>query len=174
MPRSHLGIQRKGVKLLGGPAKAVAHKTQSTSQNPDALFKSTGYWPHFLLGPDVAFQFLPIDVGGYALKNARGGVETNRAGRRVVQVEIVGFSGETMHARTAERLIAVQKWLVSAGIPWAWPSGRPPVKGATDKRECADWNKDGWFGHSQVPENSHWDPAYTDLEWWVLNKGMEK
>jgi hypothetical protein len=23
----------------------------------------------------------------------------------------------------------------------------------------------GHYGHSQVPENTHWDPAYTDAEW---------
>lgn len=32
-------------------------------------------------------------------------------------------------------------------------------------RDAAIWEGElGYFGHSQVPENTHWDPAYSKLE----------
>ena len=49
-----------------------------------------------------------------------------------------------------------------------WPaearSERPGDPGGHN-RSVANWNsKGGHYGHSQVPENIHWDPAYTALE----------
>jgi hypothetical protein len=32
----------------------------------------------------------------------------------------------------------------------------------------------GHYSHSQVPENTHWDPAYTDDEWWQLHYWFDK
>jgi hypothetical protein len=181
-------LSHRGISMAGGTRKAVAHKTQGQSQSPSGNFGATGYWPHFLIGNDVAYQFLPVNKGGYALKNASGGVETNRGGLLVVQIEVVGFSGVTMTGKTADRLVSIQKWLRDDhGIPWEWPSGRPaqahhdaagnPIAPPASEcnRNVDNWvHRDGWFGHSEVPENYHWDPAYTDLEWWTLHSLMSK
>lgn len=52
-----------------------------------------------------------------------------------------------------------------------WPSGLPKVATSQGK-DPGDHNRDkmnwttvsGHYGHSQVPENTHWDPAYTPSE----------
>lgn len=161
--------------MLGGTRKAVAHKTQTDGGNPDSLYRKSGFWPHFTVADHTAWQHLPVNRAGYALRNVRGGVETNRGGLMVVQIEVIGWCGKTMTGKQAERLVAIAKWLREIHhVPWIWPADRPALTSSGPHRRD-EWlwqHRSGWFGHSQVPENFHWDPAFTDLEWWVLNHGM--
>lgn len=62
-------------------------------------------------------------------------------------------------------------WLETEhGVPKVWPNGlpKPAVNGRDPgghNRNAANWdNKGGHYGHSQVPENTHWDPGYTATE----------
>jgi hypothetical protein len=137
--------------------------------------------PNFTVRPDRVEQHYDTEVGGRAFVNARGGIETNSFG--VVQIEIVGFSGVTMPGDTARRLIDLLHFLEDEhAIPWVWPNGRPRaarevrpgvfVDPGGHNRSVAGWRTRGHFAHSQVPENHHWDTAYTDLEWFVLNQAM--
>lgn len=172
-----LGRAVSGGTLVGGTNKVVHHKTQVNSENADALYRKSGYWPHFTVGPSGTQQHLPLNVSSYGLKNASGGVETNRGGLIVAQIEVVGNSGQDMPHDTRQHLLGLLRWFRDVwGIPWEWPSGRPaPIPQGPHNRSVAAWTqRHGHFSHSQVPENSHWDPAYTDPEWWLLHAEFEK
>lgn len=166
-----------GGTLVGGTKKVVHHKTQVESENADALYRKTGFWPHFTVGPNGTQQHLPLNVASYGLKNLKGGLETNRGGTIVAQIEVVGHSGVNMPDATRAHLLGVLRWLRDEwGIPYEWPSGRPaPTAYGPHNRNADNWRfRDGQFAHSQVPENTHWDPAYTDAEWWLLARDFEK
>lgn len=157
----------------GGPGKGVAHKTQgNTLAAAVAAYKAKGCPPHFTIDERGGLhQHVDTGRSSYALRNPAGGVETNRDG--AVQVEIVGFSGKGMSAAQTATMRRLMAWLEDAErIPWRWPAGRPPKDehdGYGERnghRDARLWDSTGgWYGHSQVPENAHWDPAWTDVEW---------
>lgn len=164
-----------------GPERVGHHKTVTDGGTGRSLYGASGYWPQLTIGPGVIRQHLDTEVGGYALENDKGGVETNRLG--VVQLEIIGRPGVTMGKTTADTLICTLKQLEDLhGIPWAWPNGRPVkareirpgvfVDAGGHNRSTAGWLRPGHFDHGSIPENAHWDTAYTDLEWLVLNQAM--
>lgn len=153
----------------------VHHKTVTKSDNAAALYAASGSWPHFTVSDAGVQQHYDTDTGSRALKNAAGGVQTNSDS--AIQIEVVGMPGITMSGKCMDHLVALLKWLRdSQGIPWRWPEGRPPVDARTGygarngRRHANTWDSHGGhYGHSQVPENDHWDPAYTDLEWFCLH-----
>lgn len=126
-----------------------------------------GVAPHILWDPFTGSmaQFFPASSRAKALKNAPGGVETNRHGRYCIQVEILFFPYCTVDGRTyatvadtplrgLDRLMA---WLRDLGVPDVWPMGPPSWSG---NRNASTWNsRAGHYGHSQVPENDHTDPG---------------
>lgn len=126
-----------------------------------------GVAPHILWDPFTGSmaQFFPASSRAKALKNAPGGVETNRHGRYCVQIEILFFPYCTVDGRTyatvadtplvgLDRLMA---WLRDLGVPDVWPMGPPTWSG---NRNASTWNtRAGHYGHSQVPENDHTDPG---------------
>jgi len=176
------GDPRPGVPYTGGPRKVVHHKTvtsacgwQSAGWN---LYGNTGSWPHFTVCDHGVLQHFDTRVGSRSLRNKTGGVQTNSDS--AYQIEVVGFPTVTMPEPTAWHLVALLKWIGELlEVPWAWPAGRPPQTSEDGYGENNGhrfplvWdNTGGHFGHSQVPENTHWDPAYTDTEWWWLNAAM--
>lgn len=178
------GKRRAGVPFTGGPRKVVHHKTvtrfcgcESAGWN---LYGKTGSWPHFTVCEHGVLQHFDTKVGSRALKNRSGGVQTNSDS--AIQIEIVGIPGETMPEATAWHLIALLQWLDELlEIPWVWPMGRPPQTSAdgygenNGDRNARVWDAEGGhYAHAQVPENDHWDPAYTNTEWWWLNAAMNK
>lgn len=170
-PTTRWWRRRSGLRLDGGPVKVVHHKTVTWGESAKALYGKSGSYPHFTVSSSGVQQHLPVDRGAYALKNRRGGVNTNTAGSRVVQIEVVGYPAVTMPEPTAWHLIALLRWLRDEhGVPWRWPAGRPLR--ALARRDVSAWGLSGHFGHVQVPENDHWDPEYTDVEWWWLHAGQ--
>lgn len=171
-----LARRKPGVVLKGGSRKAIHHKTQVQSENAWAMYGKSSYWPTFTVGPSGTQQHLPISVGAYALANKRGGVQTNACGSLVAQIEVVGFSGVDMPRETRAHLLGVLRWLRDVhGVPWVWPSGRPAPQAGPHNRNVANWlDGSGHFAHSQVPENTHWDTAYTDAEWWLMHYEFER
>jgi hypothetical protein len=169
---------RPGVPFTGGPKKVVHHKTQVATEDARALYEASGAWPHFTVGPSGVQQHLETTVGALSLVNAGGGVQTNTDS--AIQLEVVGYSGQTAAQATLRNLVTLLKEIqLVEGVPWAWPEGRPPIDANagygsnTGERHASVWDtQPGHYGHSQVPENLHWDPAYTDAEWWVLNNAM--
>ena len=125
--------------------------------------------PHFTVDATKIYQHIDTGIGARALKNLRGGVQTNR--KSAVQIEVVGFAHLPKGAATLKNVQKLCNWIEQEhGIPKEWPSGppKPAVNGrdpGDHNRSVANWNnKGGHYGHSQVPENTHWDPAYTAFE----------
>lgn len=154
----------------GGPFKIVHHTTEGTSaQGAFDAFAAHRSDPHFTVDRASVFQHIDTDVGARALRNAPDGVQTNRDS--AVQIEIIGFAGADKDLQTLRNVARLCRWIEGThAIPRIWPSGfpRPPRNGGDPgghNHDAASWDsKSGHFGHSQVPENTHWDPAYTKIE----------
>ena len=155
---------------VSGPFKIVHHTTEgSTFQSARATFKLNNDAPHFTVDSTTIHQHIDTDQGSRALRNAPGGVETNRDS--AIQIEMVGFAGQPKDEETLMQVARLCRWIEEThGVPQVWPNGfpRPPHNGKDPEghnRNAANWNNvGGHYGHSQVPENTHWDPAYTREE----------
>lgn len=160
----------------GGPFKIIHHTTEgSGAAGAFAAYASGGSEPHFTVDSATVYQHLDTKVGARALRNPAGGVETNR--QSALQIEIVGYAGKAKDKATLERVARLCRWLEAThGVANAWPNGapKPPRNGADPgghNRDAANWTSmSGHYGHSQVPENTHWDPAYTAAEWEFVTK----
>lgn len=167
-----------GGAFTGGPRKGVAHKTQGdTYAGARRTYEQRSLGPHFTIAEDaLLYQHLDTGEASSAVANDSGGVQTNRDG--AIQVEIVGFSGQPATPAQIATFVDLQRWLhFVEGIPPTWPAGRPPTTSqdgygrTSGHRDAGLWESTaGWYGHSQVPENSHWDPAWTDAEWALINQ----
>lgn len=166
----------------GGPAKAIAHITwdrNASAAKPADLVPyenlrsyfaggGKGVAPHILWDPFTGrfTQFVPANSRSKSLVDQAGGTRTNRAGSVVLQIEALFFPycrvGGTVYARLADTPCKgwqqLQDWVHSWGVPNAWPMGRPTSFVAS--RSESTWEtQGGWYGHSQVPENTHQDPG---------------
>jgi hypothetical protein len=152
------------------PAVGVMHTTEGSFDSALQEFK-TKFAPHFLVGKSRIIQFAPLGKMSHALEHHKGAVETNRWAR--VQIEIAGKSQLDLwkpDSETFDRLAALVAVVSdAAGIPLKrhWPDQLDKgVVWATSKnprRLQHVWGKEGgWFGHIEVPGNSHWDPGSLD------------
>ena len=88
-PIVHNGSVITGGTYTGGPFKIVHHTTEGlTYQSARATYERTGNLPHFTIDSKRIFQHLDTGRSATALRNAPGGVETNRDS--AVQIEVVG------------------------------------------------------------------------------------
>lgn len=166
-----IGNGTGGGAFTAGPFKIVHHTTESsTASSAFNAYGTGGSEPHFTVDATTVYQHHDTGKGSRALRNDAGGVETNRLS--AVQIEIVGFAGKAKDRATLKQVARLCRWLETQhGIPVTWPNGAPkPHKNGKDpgghNRDAATWaSKGGHYGHSQVPENIHWDPAYTAEEW---------
>lgn len=162
---------------LSQPAKGCLHTTEGHFGPSLEVFERTGT-PTFMMGYDElkvvngkltnqpatartpirVAQFMPIGEMALTLKNAAGGVETNRF--CVAQIELVGtcVQGATGHGAwlPPEPVLNVLADLIlqireAAGVPLA--------RGGNGTRSIQRWQQNpGWFGHGETPENDHTDP----------------
>jgi hypothetical protein len=168
-------VKSGGSFIDGVPFRGVLHTTEGRSFSPRK--DSYGGWhtayPHFtLIQTDTGvaiFQHLPIDVAARALKNKRGGVQTNRA--RTIQIEIVGKAAESSDF-SEQMLTAISSWMrwveAETGVlPIAplefigWEGAGEAAKSRMSSNEWMAFN--GWCGHQHVPENDHWDPGRINI-----------
>lgn len=161
------------------PAKAIAHITwdkNATSANPIALVpfsnlvsyfrNNPGIAPHILWNPfdGSLAQFYPADSRSMSLVDNPSGTRTNRAGKVVIQIEALFFPYAKINGKTYAKLTdtpcknweAINTWVHNLGVNNIWPMGSP--NGDSQRNEKIWETSGGWYGHSQVPENSHTDP----------------
>lgn len=162
------------------PAKAIPHITwdkNGTELHPLALvpyenlvtyFADGGraVAPHILWDPFTGrfTQFQPANSRSKSLVDLPGGTRTNRAGKVVIQIEALFFPYCTVGGKTYKYLKdtpckgwpQLQNWVTSWGVPTRFPMGFP--NGTSQRNEDTWRTQGGWYGHSQVPENSHTDP----------------
>jgi len=152
--------------------KGVIHRTMGNDGGLFQWYQKQGGIPHFTIGngigagrPDGEItQHYSLDRFSRALRNKRGGVETNSDG--AIQIEIVGLVESTPAQLLS--LAELCAWLTSEGhIVPEFPMGRlsKPYQRATND----EWdNGVGWFAHGNIPEQDHGDPDLTDAEWAVV------
>ena len=156
-------------KFTGGPFKIVLHTTEgSTAAGALAALGTAHSDSHFVVDRHGVYQLIDTDFAARSLRNKAGGVETNRDG--AFQIEVVGFAGKPHDEATLTNLRRLCRWLEkNYAIPRVFPAGRLPQSYAEASKPGARpadvWDtQGGYYGHSQVPENTHWDPAFSDKE----------
>ena len=155
---------------LGGPFKIVHHTTEgSRAQGAFEAFRRNRSDPHFTVDGTNVYQHIDTAEGARALRNEVGGVQTNRDS--AVQIEVVGFAHLAKDRATLINTARLCRWIEQThGVPNVWPAGLPKTaKNGRDpgshNRDAATWDQQsGHYGHCHVPENSHWDPGYTQAE----------
>lgn len=167
--------------FTGGPFKIVHHTTEgSSAAGAFSAFRANRSDPHFTVDEITIYQHIDTNVGARALRNARGGVQTNRDS--AIQIEVVGFAHRPKSKAALRNVALLCRWIEAThGVPRVWPNGRPkPARNGRDpgghNRDARTWDtKAGHYGHSNVPENTHWDPAYTDdeVEFLMRSSGEE-
>ncbi|TAK82633.1 MAG: hypothetical protein EPO09_21560 [Aquabacterium sp.] len=164
------------------PPKAIGHITWDRNATPKApqdlvsfnklrsyfTGSGVGVAPHILWSPFTGeiCQFYPADSRSKSVVDLAGGTRTNRAGKVVIQVEALFFPycrvDGTVYATLSDTPCKgwadLNAWVRSLGVPDTWPMGRPTD--FTPHRSEHVWETEGgWYGHSQVPENTHVDPG---------------
>lgn len=126
------------------------------------------YEPHIGWNPENGdiVQFLPVDVAARALQHPLGTIATNTMGVLNVQIETYfspgvngweSFTDGPMHG--ADVLMG---FLDQLGIPHSGPL----VDGDYSRNPYRWGNESGHFGHMNVPNNTHTDPAAPpDMAW---------
>jgi hypothetical protein len=167
----------------GGPAKAVAHITWDKNASAAKPIDLVPYEnlklvllrrrprrrpPHPVgsRSPGASASSFPANSRSKSLVDQAGGTRTNRAGSVVIQIEALFFPycrvGGRAYARLADTPCKgwqqLQDWVHSWGVPNVWPMGRP-TDFVPHRSESAWETQGGWYGHSQVPENTHQDPG---------------
>lgn len=156
--------------FTGGPFKIVHHTTEgSSAAGAFSAYRANRSDPHFTVDDGKIYQHIDTGVAARALRNRPGGVQTNRDS--AIQIEVVGFAHRPKSRATLRNVARLCRWIEAThGVPKVWPNGRPrPARDGVDpgghNRDAHVWDtKGGHYGHSNVPENTHWDPAYSDDE----------
>jgi hypothetical protein len=174
-PLNGIPVERKPArsagKFSGGPFKVVHHTTEgATLAGALTALGSAHAESHFVIDDTKIVQLIDTDEASKSLRNSPGGVETNKDG--ALQMEIVGFAGKAKNPKTLANVAALCRWLEAQyNVPRVWPNGYPKTHTATGQdpgghnRNPSVWDmKSGHYGHSNVPENTHWDPGYTKEE----------
>lgn len=149
---------------LHAPRKGVLHTTEGSFESALQVFRQH-YAPTFMVGRDRSghvriLQFLPLGDMAAALQNHYGGVETNSV--TLVQIEIVGYSRKNPWLPDKDVREALVALMATLSIEVSIPLRHTEVN-----RDPKLWTRcAGWFGHDDVPENSHWDPG--NLIWGAL------
>ncbi len=167
-------VKRSFVAADRNPPKGVLHTTEGSWAGSLSVFRFNTGTPTFMIGRDgstrsgVGYtgrlriaQFMPIGEMALTLKNASGGVETNRD--CLVQIELVAFCQWEPWLPDAATTELLRKLMLKiedvAGVPMR--------RGGDGTRSASNWTmKAGWFGHSETPENDHTDPRA--IKWAAL------
>ncbi len=154
----------------GEPFRIVHHVTDGNSYaGARSTYSVRKNEPHFTIDGEDIYQHIDTGKAARSLRNPEGGVETNRAS--AIQFELVGFTYESKNRAGLVSAARLCRWIEQThSIPPAWPNGEPlPPRNGKDpgghNRDETMWvQASGHYGHCHVPENDHWDPAYTHEE----------
>ncbi len=174
---TRLPIIRSPGRHLGGPWHLVHHTTQGTSAAAAfAAYRAKRVCPTVTIDETTIYQHFDTMMSASAVMNLAGGVQTNRLS--CIQAELVCFAEKRKPEATLRNAARFFRWAEQEhDIPPVWPNG-PPRYGTHDpgghNRSIRNWvSEAGHYGHSQVPENTHWDPGYTPAELAIIMSGTE-
>lgn len=176
------GIERRPIARYPGGAyvaqgaglwKILLHTTEGTSiEGAMAAYRNQSAPPHFTIDlDDEAYgryvQHIPLTRSAYALRNLRGGTQTNRD--HVIQIEIVGYARDTRHwsqrkllllAAFLERIMDVVPDVQLHFANFDYADSAEYGIGNTVEMSAGEWDAfSGILGHVHAPENTHWDPG---------------
>lgn len=160
-----------------GGRKLLLHSTEGASiEGAVAAYRARNVWPTLTVDmPErrVA-QHLALEVAARSLKNLPGGVETNRAGKVLVQIEIVGSAVDPSSLGSPEDLDWFGREVVApiceamaipmvSTVRWvAYPASYGQA--AVQRLSPSAWVAySGLLGHQHAPENDHGDPGAIDI-----------
>jgi hypothetical protein len=175
-------LQNAGYFLTSYPWRGVLHTTEGTSYaGARQAYVANRSAPHFTVsfenGVFKVRQHIPINRAARALRNASGGVETNRL--RCIQIEIVGFAASSSSFGSAylDGIGRLMRWIeanteIKRVSP---PQGFASAYGQSNLRfSGAAWLAfNGWCGHCHVSENTHWDPGLINIQY-LLKVGIDE
>ena len=165
---------RDGGSFTTSPDKILLHSTETGS------FPSYGGGasaPHFTidLGNGEVRQHSPMNRAARALRNASGGVQTNRDG--MIQIEIIGTCDTSFASKygypyvpdMSDAMASRLKWLLekiynATGIPLktsvTWKKYPSSYGNSSVRMSNSEWTRyKGILGHQHAPENTHGDPG---------------
>lgn len=145
------------------------HLSLRTYRNSDGTLKSYAWRQHF-----------PFNRTARALKNLRGGVETNNSTQGVIQVELGGTCGWANNVSPnwgdPATVKKIGKPLIDflvfcnqeLDIELVAPYPFKPWNAKHKRMTYSEWLRfKGICGHQHVPENSHVDPGPIPIEWLI-------
>lgn len=156
-----------GGSMLGGNAYITWHTFEVDADDMTArqganYLNSQNTQVTFVVDPvdgDLV-QMIPANRASRGLANLSGGVQTNRAGRVHIQVEVLARAGKPFtNYWSARGIAAIHKIAAFArawGVPDVWPAGAPLGSYGAPHRRIAP-GPSGHYAHSQWKENVHWD-----------------
>ncbi len=167
-----------GTMSGSGTRKLLLHTTEGTTiEGAIGAYRQHNSWPHLTVDCKRRriVQHVEFNQAARSLRNSAGGVETNRQGTILVQVEIVGFAErpETIGSAAdlewfGREVVAVvcrrHSIPISTTVRWvAYPASYGLR--AAQRLTGAQWNGySGILAHQHAPENDHGDTGALDIE----------
>jgi len=161
---------KNGPSYLPLPWRGVLHTTEgSTIEGALQSFRTTNFWPTLTVEPNTfrIVQHYSLNTGGRALSDHA----TPENAARCVQIEMVGFAGQTP-SWAPEQLAFIRDLVgkIEALVAIAHTSGRTFLDSAgvnanpQNRMSVDEWKRfAGWCGHQHVPGETHWDPGAIDI-----------
>ncbi len=161
-----------------GSRKLLLHSTEGTNiEGAFGAYRKNNSWPTFTVDcrKRRVVRHLPDTVAARSLRNKAGGVETNRDGTILIQIELMGFAGSPESIGSREDLVWLGTEVVGplcrrnaipivTSVRWA-PYPASYGVNATQRLSPAAWDAySGVLGHQHAPENDHGDPGAIDIE----------
>lgn len=162
-----------GGAMVGGPPRIVLHTTETAGVPRYGDPAGANSAPHFTVDADGSvLQHQPISRAARSLRNAAGGVETNRQGSHCVQTEIVGYAknGSNLPDAQMAALRSLVSWIrQQTGVPASWRNIHRGSQCYGVSSPCRMSDREwvaftGICGHQEVPENTHWDPGQFTID----------
>jgi len=155
-----------GGRMIGGPARGVLHTTETSnwagSESYHVAVKEED-------GEIRWQQYIPFDRAGRGLRHAAGTIDTNRMGSACIQVAIVGYAKDS--SKLSRRMLnAIADFMIWCNGQFNIRTDFPIFQGsqaygtdAPSRFSDSKWKAwNGWCGHQNVPNNTHWDPGIVD------------
>jgi hypothetical protein len=177
MAWEHMPGNSAGAMNGDGSRKLLLHSTEGTNiEGAFGAYRKNNSWPTFTVDcrKRRVVRHLPDTIAARSLRNLSGGIETNRDGTILIQIELMGFAGSPESIGDRDDLV----WLgtevvgplcrrnaipIATSVRWA-PYPASYGTNAPQRLSASAWDSySGVLGHQHAPENTHGDPGAIDI-----------